>query len=282
MNTSQRRQGFTLIELLVVIAIIAILAAILFPVFAQAKMAAKKTVMVSGMKQNLLGFAMYQNDNDDYFPLKAIIGYSTTEPAITWDKTVQPYLKSYAILMSSEDGRQKYDSPYGKVRRSFGIAHNLIRGVAVNPTYGWGANLNWQSINSSYVSQPSGTVMLGLKPQPAYTDSAIWNKIDWQDGHGIYTTRRSNMPSTDPRAKYGEILSVYSDGTVWGYVDGSARYMRVNGFASDGMSHGYKIPGYQEGAYGYLNDKYWDQGVVCMDWPWRSTDAPGHCTIPGE
>ncbi len=56
--------GFTLIELLVVIAIIAILAAILFPVFAQAKAAAKKTVCLSNFKQIDTAMLMYSSDND--------------------------------------------------------------------------------------------------------------------------------------------------------------------------------------------------------------------------
>jgi prepilin-type N-terminal cleavage/methylation domain-containing protein len=66
-NISQyvRRRAFTLIELLVVIAIIAILAAILFPVFAQAKQAAKRSVTLSNLKQNVLANVMYANDSDD-------------------------------------------------------------------------------------------------------------------------------------------------------------------------------------------------------------------------
>jgi prepilin-type N-terminal cleavage/methylation domain-containing protein len=60
-----RSRGFTLIELLVVIAIIAILAAILFPVFAQAKEAAKKTQSLSNTKQLALGQLLYSNDADD-------------------------------------------------------------------------------------------------------------------------------------------------------------------------------------------------------------------------
>jgi prepilin-type N-terminal cleavage/methylation domain-containing protein len=64
----QRSRAFTLIELLVVIAIIAILAAILFPVFAQAKLAAKKTADLSGLKQIGLSFFMYGNDYDDFLP----------------------------------------------------------------------------------------------------------------------------------------------------------------------------------------------------------------------
>ena len=63
-----KRHGFTLIELLVVIAIIAILAAILFPVFAQAKVAAKSSADLSNVKQLALGTVMYSADNDDLFP----------------------------------------------------------------------------------------------------------------------------------------------------------------------------------------------------------------------
>lgn len=62
------KRAFTLIELLVVIAIIAILAAILFPVFARAKEAAKKTSCLSNMKQLALGFYMYSTDNNDVAP----------------------------------------------------------------------------------------------------------------------------------------------------------------------------------------------------------------------
>ena len=62
------KRAFTLIELLVVIAIIAILAAILFPVLAQAKVAAKKAVSISNQKQIGLGFVMYSTDSDDTYP----------------------------------------------------------------------------------------------------------------------------------------------------------------------------------------------------------------------
>jgi len=77
------RKAFTLIELLVVIAIIAILAAILFPVFAQAKEAAKKTVTISNAKQMGTAFVIYANDSDDQFPCS--YGIRQTTGAVRWN-----------------------------------------------------------------------------------------------------------------------------------------------------------------------------------------------------
>jgi prepilin-type N-terminal cleavage/methylation domain-containing protein/prepilin-type processing-associated H-X9-DG protein len=77
-----KRQGFTLIELLVVIAIISILAAILFPVFAQAREKAKQAACASNLKQLGLGFLMYASDNDGDLPMP--ITASTTSASPTW------------------------------------------------------------------------------------------------------------------------------------------------------------------------------------------------------
>jgi len=97
MNRSNKR-AFTLIELLVVIAIIAILAAILFPVFAQAKRAAKGSVALSDAKQMGLAQIMYTNDYDDQFaPVVELVSTSwSIEP---WSYLQQPYMKSWAILL---------------------------------------------------------------------------------------------------------------------------------------------------------------------------------------
>ena len=121
-----RRNAFTLIELLVVIAIIAILAAILFPVFAQAKLAAKKTAGISQAKQTGTAMILYTGDSDDGLPCgevpnlqAAAITYRTGDftpqnpagwfnPAsaptaideynLVWNNSVQPYMKSYDVL----------------------------------------------------------------------------------------------------------------------------------------------------------------------------------------
>jgi prepilin-type N-terminal cleavage/methylation domain-containing protein/prepilin-type processing-associated H-X9-DG protein len=84
------KRGFTLIELLVVIAIIAILAAILFPVFASAKVAAKRTVCLSNMKQLGLGLAMYTDDYDGGMPETSHTSFMNPEGC--WVFTLRPYL----------------------------------------------------------------------------------------------------------------------------------------------------------------------------------------------
>ena len=96
-SNGAKRSAFTLIELLVVIAIIAILAAILFPVFAQARAKARQTACLSNMKQIGLGVMMYVQDYDSTYPPKRIVangGDWWTARMFTWKDAIYPYLKS--------------------------------------------------------------------------------------------------------------------------------------------------------------------------------------------
>lgn len=96
-------RGFTLIELLVVIAIIAILAAILFPVFATAREQARKTSCLSNVKQLALANQMYVQDYDETVALSMDTDNATYFN--TWQDLVQPYVKGYALVICP-------DSPY--------------------------------------------------------------------------------------------------------------------------------------------------------------------------
>lgn len=89
------KRAFTLIELLVVIAIIAILAAILFPVFAQAKAAAKKTTSVSNLRQLGMAVAMYSGDNESFPPMHL----GTVEPRRRWVDALFPYVKNVQLFV---------------------------------------------------------------------------------------------------------------------------------------------------------------------------------------
>ncbi|HLV81519.1 MAG TPA: DUF1559 domain-containing protein [Chthonomonadaceae bacterium] len=95
---SNARAAFTLIELLVVIAIIAILAAILFPVFAQAREKARAISCLSNLKQNGLGVLMYVQDYDETFPIATDNNWD-----MTWVTAVQPYEKSFDIFRCPDD-----------------------------------------------------------------------------------------------------------------------------------------------------------------------------------
>ncbi len=94
------RNAFTLIELLVVIAIIAILAAILFPVFAQAREKARQTACLSNLKQIGTGVMMYVQDYDETYPITI---YNTSNIRInrqnTWRSQIHPYVKNTQIFV---------------------------------------------------------------------------------------------------------------------------------------------------------------------------------------
>jgi len=108
-----KRRGFTLIELLVVIAIIAILAAILFPVFAQAREKARQSGCQSNQNQMIKAMIMYANDNEDYltptnrFGVDSFYGvwgtYNGANPDRAWSDIIQPYAKSFEILICPSD-----------------------------------------------------------------------------------------------------------------------------------------------------------------------------------
>lgn len=105
------RRGFTLIELLVVIAIIAILAAILFPVFARAREKARQSSCLSNTKQLILGILMYAQDYDERLPLDGTLPLSGAYPqAPFWDARILPYVKNEQIFVcpSAASGTRTY------------------------------------------------------------------------------------------------------------------------------------------------------------------------------
>lgn len=149
-----KRKAFTLIELLVVIAIIAILAAILFPVFAQAKAAAKKTASISNMKQQDLGLIMYAGDFDDNYicewPYNNFHNPTSTAPTYfdgdhTFHPFLNPYIKSKDLWKAPGAGSETYVSKkiYGTNTNADGLDPAFTGGYAMsylmNET-GWSDN----------------------------------------------------------------------------------------------------------------------------------------------
>lgn len=201
MNMNTKR-AFTLIELLVVIAIIAILAAILFPVFAQAKEAAKKTSCLSNVKQIGLGFMMYLGDYDDVLPRSAYWDYSPGTGWATgaggmheWSEVILPYIKNGQSVPLT------YAGAAGGPGTIYSCPSNSQQGQL--NVYGVHADmfpacLNWMGADPSacaapytatVVDDPAGKAMMlekgsadaGIVPGFGFTTRAIeWTGI-WDD-----------------------------------------------------------------------------------------------------
>jgi len=187
------RKAFTLIELLVVIAIIAILAAILFPVFAQAKLAAKKTVALANAKQIALAQQMYMNDNDDslikeYFGFPAEPGCdwgSVSGEFYNWRWALNPYLaKSNGIISDPTNTFQQptfwtfADGGGGKPNStlpSVWAVNTAVIGFADGACAFGGSDAKNGQDNLNAVQDIAGTIMI----TPSRTQ---WNDMPWDWG----------------------------------------------------------------------------------------------------
>lgn len=166
---NQKKGAFTLIELLVVIAIIAILAAILFPVFTRTKEAAKKTVSIAQMRQLAAAVMMYAGDYDDYFPPASM---RTTNPAVDpviWPSLTDPYIKNKDILVAAgSDGTPSFT---WATRRTQSVGYSdatgfdpnspAVPGNAPPGTEGFSMAVNFSVLNESartglFATTPNG------------------------------------------------------------------------------------------------------------------------------
>lgn len=184
MSQNTYKKGFTLIELLVVIAIIAILAAILFPVFAQAREKARQTSCLSNLKQMGLGFMMYAQDYDETMPAAFILASPTGvvgingggRAEIPYEHQILPYIKNDQIFSCPSDAQPRpprgisefYDGAYATrrplVKRSYGYVGQICtkeaaaRGQWDDPNTGmsaWGQGKSLAAFDS-----PADTISL--------------------------------------------------------------------------------------------------------------------------
>lgn len=174
-RTRHAKSAFTLIELLVVIAIIAILAAILFPVFGRARENARRSSCQSNLKQIGLGLAQYTQDYDEVMPY--VNNQDTTTPNNRyWTDTLQPYIKSYQILRCPSDTNSNLPAA-GTANSSYSANAVGAQNSVGQPTTPW-------SINDWFGFSLNKTVALAEIPAPA-TTILMADGIDayWQYGN---------------------------------------------------------------------------------------------------
>jgi prepilin-type N-terminal cleavage/methylation domain-containing protein/prepilin-type processing-associated H-X9-DG protein len=167
-SRSSLRGGFTLIELLVVISIIAILAALLFPVFAQAKKAAKSAVCISNSKQMGLGYLMYASDNEDStVPMFYYDGYGWDAPFQAWYGRIDPD----EVMLNLDRGLLQ---PYSKSKEimdcpeAASLDGLFAIGYGMNPEITAFTSVPWSEFGQillgipySEMSEPASTVVFG-------------------------------------------------------------------------------------------------------------------------
>jgi len=139
MNYSTRLRAFTLIELLVVIAIIAILAAILFPVFAQAREKARATACISNEKQIGLAIMQYVSNYDETWPSGRLFNELYSSPnsfptGIGWSQQVSPYVKNGGLFKCPSDDTNPSTGAPGNVTMSYALNANLAAITDANLT----------------------------------------------------------------------------------------------------------------------------------------------------
>lgn len=189
----KKRPGFTLIELLVVIAIIAILAAILFPVFAQAREAARKASCQSNLKQIGNAWAMYAQDYDERTLINTWNGGGFQKNRI-WLEQIQPYAKNYGIGKCPSDG-----TPW--------TATDQETGRTVTGSY---AMQSWGEWNLAEIAAPAEYFLVWdtTRTSPLFGDNA-W--IGEETSDGAYEWAKDRFFAARHQ---DQINMLYSDGHV--------------------------------------------------------------------
>jgi prepilin-type N-terminal cleavage/methylation domain-containing protein len=222
-------KAFTLIELLVVIAIIAILAAILFPVFAQAREAARKAQCLSNVKQLMTGAMMYVQDNDERYPMWDG-GWGQPDGNMWWMAQIQPYVKNRGVYACPSDGRT-FNINMAQCG-SCGWGQAVIPGTNRQQGYqvSYGASEFIVGSNAAFnkmsaIPQPADTVFIAEAFGP------LLNEWDGQGMFRISMCRNGEwgawgINDWNNFDKYKQFAGHAQDGETIGYADGHAKYLQ--------------------------------------------------------
>lgn len=240
------KRGFTLIELLVVIAIIAILAAILFPVFARARENARKSSCQNNLKQLALGFKQYINDFDERYPLVEVttgpgVGTTTGVPPYGWADGLQPYIKNTQVYQCPSDTAEGGADPQVSGYTDYWYNRNFVRHVPRGGTnIITGANESMFNSTAQTIMAGDGGSNTGLDTGSARyaicgaaADNVIaTNAFANNTGANItdpdacgtapVAASTSTTPATYPAAQ------IHLDGANFAFADGHVKWLRGN------------------------------------------------------
>jgi len=219
------KKGFTLIELLVVIAIIAILAAILFPVFAKVRAQARKISCLSNAKQIGLGVMQYVQDNDETFPYSDWFnnrgctlgapgcGKFRSNGIFTYADGIYPYVKSMAA----------YTCP-NHPKDALGYGLNTFLTPVSNPSAIPGQGFNYKYIATlAQVNEPANRIMIGeLAWSDAAGDAGPWYTTIYQDNYQSVSAAQNgsnNYVFCDGHAKSMKVKATIFPHFLWNAVD---------------------------------------------------------------
>jgi prepilin-type N-terminal cleavage/methylation domain-containing protein/prepilin-type processing-associated H-X9-DG protein len=249
-----RRSAFTLIELLVVIAIIAILAAILFPVFAKAREKARQISCLSNMRQLGLAFLQYNQDSDELYPLGLVpVDPASNNPDTSyygagWSNQVYPYIKSVAVFKCPDDPNS----------RSFAISYafnqNICQKLEGAPDTGAASYSHVPGAGPADMIAPANTVLFyeffgcnhNMTTDPGYTNPhAAANPDPVQNGYnsgpGYFATPTNGQGHETGSGGFGYTTfgirnrfdpanpnGVHTNGSNFAMVDGHSKWFTAN------------------------------------------------------
>ncbi|MEA3403986.1 MAG: DUF1559 domain-containing protein [Armatimonadota bacterium] len=203
------RRGFTLIELLVVIAIIAILAAILFPVFARAREKARQASCLSNLKQCGLAIQMYASDYDERLPKYYRYMYLGGSRYLWWwGDMLQPYIKNYQLLECPSDAW------YYTYLRPPNLPNPLVCSYAFNNCA--------HDVNHNYIGK-LGDEKLAQIDKPAETIILVDSRTS-----EIYTggSRDYHLVDVIDHGQYSRVALRHNEGFNAVFCDGHAKWLR--------------------------------------------------------
>ncbi|BCM88348.1 hypothetical protein IAD21_00179 [Abditibacteriota bacterium] len=202
------KKAFTLIELLVVIAIIAILAAILFPVFARARENARRSSCQSNLKQIGLGFAQYTQDYDEKYPVSSSFNSPTTK--LMWGEEIYPYVKSQQIFAcpsnTSNTMKIQYWNGSANVDSGLPISYVANRHIIL-PDYLGGRSLASINTVSTRILLSEGNA------DTKYDDGTIAEPIDANDGR-LYKMFVGHLATMNNLFVDGHVKSLRASATM--------------------------------------------------------------------